>query len=242
MKRIAITILITLFVVFGATFTNRAAQSGCALRITPVSEEDHTIYEISAAGLPSGAEVTVEAKNKQTRQTQFFSMELESGQTGFSQIFIGKDSNDELIPVSAGKWKVKLVAFSTNSKCQVKTKFRVKFKSEFDNTPPGVWGGRSALLDISTTGGTVEFDCAHGTLNQPLILDDSGRFDVAGTFVREHPGPVRQDEPPDIHPARYTGWTDGKALVVMVELTDSKEMFGPFYLELGKAPRLIKCL
>ncbi len=242
MKRITFTILLTLFAVGGATFTNRAAQQGCALSITPVSEEDQTIYEISATGLPPGSEVTVEAKNKQTRQRQFFSMELDSSQTGFSQIFIGKDADGEFVPVSPGKWKVKVVAFNATSKCQVKTKFRVKFKSELDDAPLGLWGGRSAALDISATGGTIEFDCAHGVLNQPLILDDSGRFDVMGTFVREHPGPVREDEPPDTHSARYRGWTDGKALVIMVELTDSKETFGPFFLELGAPSRLVKCL
>jgi hypothetical protein len=75
----------------------------------------------------------------------------------------------------------------------------------------GVWGGDHVNLVVTDAGGALEYDCAHGTIDQPLVIDSSGRFDLAGTHTREHGGPIRSDEKPDKHPARYTGGTtDGQ--------------------------------
>ena len=53
-----------------------------------------------------------------------------------------------------------------------------------DTTVVGQWGGVSVSLVVTPTGGTVVYDCAHGDLTAPLVLDASGGFDVPGTFVR----------------------------------------------------------
>ena len=61
------------------------------------------------------------------------------------------------------------------------------------NVPSGTWAGEHIVLEVTAAGATVEFDCAHGTIDAALILDSAGRFDVAGSFTRESGGPTRQD-------------------------------------------------
>src|SRR5437764_14800124 len=65
----------------------------------------------------------------------------------------------------------------------------------------GVWGGAGVRIDVSESGAAVEYDCASGTIDQPIVADAHGRFSVRGTHVREHGGPVRVDETPDRPPA-----------------------------------------
>src|SRR5437016_8340462 len=40
----------------------------------------------------------------------------------------------------------------------------------------GTWGGEHVILDVSKNGAVLEFDCAHGQIDQPLILDKKGRL------------------------------------------------------------------
>lgn len=103
--------------------------------------------------------------------------------------------------------------------------------------PQGNWGGPSVNLTVTPGGGTIEFDCGRGTIDLPMLLDANGRFDVAGTFVREG-GPEKEN--PDRIPARYAGSTDGRTLI----LTVSADGFaiGPLTLALGAQTRLLKCL
>ena len=59
-----------------------------------------------------------------------------------------------------------------------------------------MWGGTGIQLTVNDATATVEFDCAHGTIDQPLLIDQDGRFDIPGTFVREHGGPIQEGEAP----------------------------------------------
>jgi len=45
-----------------------------------------------------------------------------------------------------------------------------------DVVPNGAWGGDHVLLTVTDNGGRVELNCAHGTLDHPLRLDDAGRL------------------------------------------------------------------
>lgn len=103
--------------------------------------------------------------------------------------------------------------------------------------PQGNWGGPSVNLTVTLTGGTIEFDCGRGTIDAPMLLDLGGRFDVPGTFIREG-GPEREN--PDRLPARYTGWTDGKTMILSVATGDSQIVDLP--LTIGTQTRLMKCL
>lgn len=106
----------------------------------------------------------------------------------------------------------------------------------------GGWGGNHLGLVLTATGGTLEYDCAHGTIDQPFVTDSAGRFQLAGTHTREHGGPIRRDEKPDMHPARYTGGVDGDTTALTVTLTDSNEVLGIFTLTRGRMARVFKCL
>jgi len=110
-----------------------------------------------------------------------------------------------------------------------------------DQVPNGAWGGDHVVLTVTDGGGTVELDCAHGTMDQPLRLDDRGRFSVAGTFVPEHGGPVQADESPQQRPARYQGRLDRQDIEFTITV-EGQTGQGPFTVTLGKAPKVTKCL
>jgi hypothetical protein len=111
--------------------------------------------------------------------------------------------------------------------------------SRLDRVPTGEWGGTHVRLTVVESGGTIEFDCAHGTLDEPLALDASGRFDVKGRFVGEG-GPTPKDEAASGSPARYRGESDGRLMSLEVTL-EGGESAGTFSLTRGGAARLFKC-
>src|SRR5438309_1895071 len=78
-----------------------------------------------------------------------------------------------------------------------------------DRVPAGLWGGEGIHLVVAADGATTDFDCAHGTVEQPLDRDRDGRFSATGHHIFEHGGPIREDEPPNSHPARYQGRITG---------------------------------
>jgi hypothetical protein len=111
-----------------------------------------------------------------------------------------------------------------------------------DRVATGAWGGTSIRLEVTAQGATIEYDCAHGTIDEPLVTDRDGRFTASGTHVREHGGPIRQDEQPDRHPARYQGQLTGDTLRLIVMLTDLQQNVGTFTLMRGVTGRVFKCL
>ena len=104
--------------------------------------------------------------------------------------------------------------------------------------PTGSWGGEHVALEVSSTGAEVNFDCAHGTLDEPMKVDSSGNFDVKGSFTAEGgPTPLIEQS----RPARYRGRLQGSALTLSVLLTDKNETAGGYSLSQGARPRLTKC-
>jgi len=109
--------------------------------------------------------------------------------------------------------------------------------------PIGSWGGGHIRLEVTKTGAKVEYDCAFGTINGPLILEKDGTFEAHGTYVYERGGPIRLGEPPhERHPALYRGWTDGNEMRLTVMLQEKGEVVGSFTLGLGRPPVIEKCL
>jgi hypothetical protein len=106
--------------------------------------------------------------------------------------------------------------------------------------PPGSWGGEHIELEVTESGATIEYDCAHGAIEGPLSIDAGGRFDVKGIHALEHGGPVRRDESPSERPARFTGRVEGETMNLRVRL-DSGEEVGVFSLRRGGEPSLFKC-
>lgn len=108
--------------------------------------------------------------------------------------------------------------------------------------PVGLWGGEHISMDVTEQRTTVEYDCAHGTIDQRIALDRRGRFDVPGMQVQERGGPVRQNEQPTGYPVRFAGQVNGKRMKLSVRNSATKELIGIFTLVYGGEPKLRKCL
>ena len=112
--------------------------------------------------------------------------------------------------------------------------------SQIDLT--GKWGGDHIGIMISDSSATLEYDCAHGTMDEPIIPDNEGNFEVIGVHVFEHGGPVRSDEVADEHPALYKGHIAGNKMTLVLVLTDRKTELDTFTLTRGVEPLIHKCL
>jgi hypothetical protein len=103
------------------------------------------------------------------------------------------------------------------------------------------WGGGHIGLVITATGGTVEYDCAMGRIDQPIVVRE-GRFDVTGVHWPGQGGPIGVDTTRTPRPARYQGTVKGDWMTLRVTLTDTGEPLGPFLLQRGGNPQVVKCL
>ena len=105
----------------------------------------------------------------------------------------------------------------------------------------GVWGGDHVTLTVGDASNHLEFDCAHGDIPGVLSVTH-GELAASGTFVREHGGPIKVDEPLDSHPALYSGTVSGNTMQLSIRLTDSGDVIGSFSLVRGTSGRVVKCL
>jgi hypothetical protein len=107
--------------------------------------------------------------------------------------------------------------------------------------PAGLWGGEHISMEVTERRTTVEYDCAHATIDQRIALDRRGRFDVSGMQVQERGGPVRRNEQPTGYPVRFIGQVNGKTMKLSVRNSATKELVGTFTLVYGSDPKLRKC-
>ena len=105
----------------------------------------------------------------------------------------------------------------------------------------GKWGGQGVAMEIGDKGGTIEFDCAHGTISERITANANGTFAVKGTFIREHPGPIRKDEDPQASAVTYSGTVDGENMTLTISPEGNGETLGTYKLTQGKEGRLRKC-
>ena len=103
------------------------------------------------------------------------------------------------------------------------------------------WAGRGIRLSKTASGASIEFDCAHGNIAQPITPDAAGEFSVAGTYTPEMGGPVRRDNPPRDLPATYKGTINRDTMHLEVVLQDKDRQPPPFTLTLGGAGKVVKC-
>ena len=105
--------------------------------------------------------------------------------------------------------------------------------------PTGVWGGQHINLEVGEKSATIEYDCATGAIDGPLVVDANGRFNLRGTHKMERGGPIRQDDESKVQPAVYTGSIKGNTMTLTLRLGDSD--VETFTLEKGKPGDLFKC-
>ena len=57
-------------------------------------------------------------------------------------------------------------------------------------------GGEHIRMIVTEAGAKIEYDCALGTIDEALLLDEDNNFEAQGTHVYERGGPIRLGEPP----------------------------------------------
>jgi hypothetical protein len=103
-----------------------------------------------------------------------------------------------------------------------------------------VWGGEHVRLELTETGADLDFDCAMGTIDQPLALSSDGTFRATGTYTRERGGPVTKDGNQPVA-ATYVGTINGDSMHLEIVLVSSKETVGTYDLVRGSFGHVFKC-
>jgi hypothetical protein len=104
--------------------------------------------------------------------------------------------------------------------------------------PTGNWGGQHINMKVAKSA-TIEYDCATGVIQGPLVVDSDGNFNLRGTHRMQRGGPTRADEAANDHPATYTGSIKGNTMTLNLKLSDSD--VETFTLEKGKQGELVRC-
>ena len=105
--------------------------------------------------------------------------------------------------------------------------------------PTGVWGGQHINIEVGEKSATIEYDCASGVINGPLVVDNNGNFKLRGTHRVERGGPIRADDDTKGQPATYTGSIKGNTMTLNLKTGDGETE--TFTLEKGKEGELVKC-
>jgi hypothetical protein len=106
---------------------------------------------------------------------------------------------------------------------------------------PDVWGGNDINMEMTAQGADLEFDCASGSVLEPIKANAKGEFAVRGTYTPQHGGPITLANPPRELPATYKGTINGDTMWLEIMLADKDQQPQPFTLTRGKAGRVVKC-
>ena len=104
----------------------------------------------------------------------------------------------------------------------------------------GEWGGTHVALHLTAAGGTLDYDCARGTI-APVVPSTQGRFAADGTHTPEHGGPVRQGEVLPTLRVQFTGNLAGDRMTLEGRAANGVAL-GPFELRRGAQPAIFRCL
>jgi hypothetical protein len=106
----------------------------------------------------------------------------------------------------------------------------------------GSWGGTHVSLMLTADGGTLEYDCASGSVEGPLNVDESGRFAARGTHIPGQGGPEQEGREPPRFPAYYSGAVRGDRMTLLVRVPSAGIEIGPLTLRRGAEPVIFRCL
>ena len=107
-------------------------------------------------------------------------------------------------------------------------------------TLSGQWGGPGIGLVLEGGLGTVEFDCASGTIDK-TIPSAEGPFSAPGTYRTGQAGPIRVGQIFNSQRATYSGSTTKTDMTLLVKLEDGTEL-GPDTLKQGRPGQINRCL
>jgi hypothetical protein len=105
----------------------------------------------------------------------------------------------------------------------------------------GHWGSNQADMVVTDSGATIQFGCASGAINQPILLNANGRFSLPGTYTPGG-GPVRSDGGTHLS-ATYSGQVTGDSMLFTVRFNDgTQDQVSQFMLTRGVIGDFIRCL
>lgn len=106
----------------------------------------------------------------------------------------------------------------------------------------GTWAGENIVMNVGEKSTTIEFGCAHGTIEGPLMTDSKGQFNWKGTFSAEHGGPIRVGEENAGNAVVYSGSIKGQLMTLVIKHDGEAKQVDTFTLTRGATVRLRKCL
>jgi hypothetical protein len=105
----------------------------------------------------------------------------------------------------------------------------------------GEWGGPHVGLVLEGGLGTLQYDCASGTIDTAIDPGPDGRFSAQGTHRPGQGGPVRVGQIFTTHRAEYRGTVTGDVMELTAVL-ENGQVIGPYTLTRGAEPQLTRCL
>lgn len=106
----------------------------------------------------------------------------------------------------------------------------------------GNWGGEHVGLVLDERGGRLDYDCAAGTITEPLVQSRDGSFAASGMHTPGQGGPDRAGYIPPSFAARYSGTISGNTMTLRVAVPSRDLTMGPFRLRRDAPPQLLRCL
>ena len=107
--------------------------------------------------------------------------------------------------------------------------------------PAGDWGGQDIRLTVGAKGGTIQYPCADGQIEQPMMMDAGGNFAANGFHLQQRGGPIRADLDQLKQRVRYEGKISGETMTLKVTDVNSKALVGEYSLQHGKLTRMTRC-
>ncbi len=105
----------------------------------------------------------------------------------------------------------------------------------------GEWGGTHVGLRLGETSGVLDYDCAAGTIDGPLLPRADGTFEVEGRHTPGTGGPEREGEVRPSFRTRYWGVIRGRRMTLEAQVENGVRL-GPFTLAKGAEPIIFRCL
>lgn len=106
----------------------------------------------------------------------------------------------------------------------------------------GSWGGRHVGLMLGPLGGTLDYDCASGTIDSPVRPDRGGHFAAVGRHTPGQGGPEREGQQAQSWPATYSGRLRGDEMTLSVRVEQTGIEIGPLRLGRNAEPIIFRCL
>lgn len=208
-----------------------AQESTCSVRAFPRLDGEHAYYEIVAVQFPRNQPARLSWRRAEPAEPPLQSRPAAGGQSssipdcpvsgnasGSSERLIahlGKNPDGSVCEVSPGQWEVRVETGScvADAKLSVPVKVRV-------GAIVGLWGGADIGLHATAGITTIDFFCARGVINHPLVPDSNNSFDLPGTYASTKLGQAL----PDL-PARYVGRIDGPTMTLKVTVDNITQSY-----------------